>query len=120
MITKLHYIGGTPTGAGVTTMFTTAQWGGADLLALGASKRYICTLKNDQAGTLRWYGSNDRGVSWFLAGEQAIPSAGTGTNTIDIHCSVFSDFKVEWTNGGVDQGTWIVNQGLDDDRSPVA
>jgi hypothetical protein len=64
---------------------------------------------NSQAGSLKAYFSQDRGVTWNLYNTQAVvaSSAGAMAGPFDYLVDPYRDFRLIWTNGGVAQATWI-------------
>lgn len=83
-------------------------------------QRYVLSLKNLQPGTLRAWSSNDNGSTWRQFFEVAVAAATlTRNNAFAIPTEPHSNFKVDWLNGGVAQGTFYVQQALDDGLSSI-
>ena len=83
-------------------------------------KKLVLNLKNSHLGTLK----TSRGVrdtvgvvTWTQISTEAI-AAGTSTTSTarDYLMEPFADFKLEWTNGGSAQTTWVVDMALTDER----
>lgn len=118
---NLVYGGGTPGADANTYVFinsVTAGWPG-HFAAMTGSHKLVVSLSNSQAGTFKFYLSNDRGTNWTQStGDVAvgIPAAGT-TNDYEFLIEHAKDFKLEFTNGGVAQATWAVFMSLVGDRA---
>ena len=71
--------------------------------------RIIFSVKNSQAGTLTASFSRDSGTTWTAYDVQsvAIAAANTISGPFDYLVDPYPDWKLEWTNGGVAQATWI-------------
>lgn len=81
-------------------------------------RKLLLSLKGNQAGTLKWWTSSDRGVTWLQLGQEAIAAMASTTGILrDFLVAAEPDFKLEWTNGGSAQNPWIVNQVLDKQRA---
>lgn len=82
-------------------------------------KRFKVDIKHSQAFTFNWYKSNDRGATWHQCGTEAIAVPANATTMRSFLVDVYPDWSLEIVNGGVLQGTWVVNmcmapeQGLD-------
>lgn len=117
-VVQIKYTGATPgADANVYSLFNTvtAFPDAARAVALAGVVRFVLNLKNNQAGTLKWYKSADRGVNWNQLGQESI-AAGGATNSLnrDYEVSPEQDWKIEWTNGGSAQTTWFVDMALSD------
>lgn len=102
--------GGTP-GADANTyvLFDSPTAFGAKVMrSLGVS-RIIFGVKNSQAGTLNASRSIDGGVTWTVYDTRAvaIAAANTISGPFDYLVDTYKDWKLEWVNGGVAQGTWL-------------
>lgn len=100
-----------PPSAGVAGSVPFANW--APMSGLHA---YKFDAKHDQAGTVKGYKSDDRGLNWVLfydSGSMSAPPS-TGTNSDVTSVEGMPDFKFEWVNGGVTQGTFEFTQSLSD------
>lgn len=108
-----------PTGASVVVVFATAppSAGVAGAFTFGNAlqqlgiRRIMLAVDNDQAGTLKAYQSKDRGVTWTrVGGDVAVAAASSNSdNVLDFLVEEYADWKVEWTNGGVDQTKFNMN-----------
>jgi len=117
---QVKYTGSTPgADANTYTLFSSVvAFPGARMASGGGMKRLIIWLKNAAAGTAKFYTSADRGTTWSQIDEQAVAAAAaTSSNYIDFDVEPLPDFKVDWTNGGSAQTTWVVNMALTDERS---
>lgn len=75
----------------------------------GGVSRVTFSVENSQAGTVKAYRSVDKGTNWDQVGGDitvAIASATDISGPYDFLTDTYSDFKVEWVNGGVAQATW--------------
>lgn len=83
----------------------------ANFLQQAGVHRVLVDLTNDQAGTLKAYQSNDRGVTWtqVTADTAVAASAANSENMYDFLVEPYSDWKVTWTNGATPQTTFTVN-----------
>ncbi len=117
--------GGTP-GADANTyvLFSTVvAFPGANYLAENGMKRLQLGMSNSQAGTLNWYKSQTRLTStsatpvWTQIGTQAVVAGATAENDFDFLVEEYTDFKLEWVNGGVAQATWLLDMALTDERN---
>lgn len=121
-----------PQGSNIVTIFNSvaAGFGGNGLQGAGIH-RMMVSIVNSQAGTLK---------SWFSTA--ALPSSGTGAgsasdwvqydsasvaiasantdNPSDWLIEPFMHWKLEWTNGGSNQTTFIVNVVGTDSRNLAA
>jgi len=75
--------------------------------------RYVLSIKNPAAGTLRAY-ARDNGSSWEQFWEVAVPAATMRNNLIGIPIEPHDDVRIDWVNGGVAQTGWSLTQALDD------
>lgn len=72
---------------------------------------FVLDVSASEAGTVKAYKSQDRGVTWvqFIAD---LAHAGT-TDTVSLKVSYdvapLMEFRLDWVNGGVAQGTWLVD-----------
>lgn len=85
-------------------------------------KRLIIDIFNDQAGTLNWYksrghrGLTDALTTWDKVGTQALALVAAGaTNSIDLACPLYEEFKVEFVVGGSNLGVFDVDVALSDE-----
>lgn len=113
-----RYTGATPSGANTETLFSSVTaFPGARMAQGSGMKRLIIWVKNAAAGTAKFYVSSDRGVNWTQLSEQAVAAAAaTDSNYIDFNIESLPDFKVDWTNGGGAQTTWVIHLSMTDER----
>lgn len=91
---------------------------GANFFANMALRKFVLSLKNSQAGTLNEYYSPDRGATWQSISSQAVPIPTAGfTTEVEYLIETYSDWRVEWVNGGVAQATWSPQFALSDQRA---
>jgi hypothetical protein len=82
--------------------------------------KFCLDLKCNQAGTLNWYKSDDRGVNWRQMGTLAVAApAATDSVLAEFFVASERDFKLEWVNGGSAQTTWFLDMSLSDDRAAL-
>ena len=96
-----------PTGSADTVIFdTTVHFGGGGMIPLMGVERIAFTAEHDQAGTLKAYRSTNKGTTWDLYDERAVAvSSGTEiSGPFDYVVNTYQDWKLVWTNGGVNQG----------------
>lgn len=117
---RLKYPGTTP-GADANTynLWTSATAGGANLAAMSGMRYFVLDLKNAAAGTLKVYKGSARdttGATTFSQIEQfAVPAApSTESNKFEFNIEPYSDWKIDWVNGGAAQTTWLVDMALSD------
>lgn len=120
--THVKYTGtALPADANTYTLFdtTTANAGmGASFFANSNTKRFLLDIKNDQAGTLKVYKSDDRGTNWNQIDQVSVAAAAaTDTNTYDFLVAQYKDWKITWTNGGVTQTTYEIDMALSDEAN---
>jgi hypothetical protein len=78
-------------------------------------RRYLLSLNNSQAGTLKVFGSDDAGATWKQIYDHDTAAATTEhNNDFAIPTLPHADVRAEWENGGVAQATFDVAQALDD------
>ncbi len=110
------YTGATPGADSATyTLFSTVtKFPGKYYCASDCLPRLVLSLQNSQAGTLKGYRSNDRGVTWVqVFPDTAIAAAAAGSiNFYDFFIAEYADFKLDWTNGGNAQATWNIDMAL--------
>jgi hypothetical protein len=111
-----------PGNAETVVLFSTVTaFPGKSFQAGAGIKRLIIDIKHDQAGTIKAYRSQNRGVTWnqlYDSGSIAAPAA-TSSTIRDFAFEPYMDFKVEWLNGATPQTTFIVDEALTDERSPL-
>jgi hypothetical protein len=110
-VTNLKYTGTTP-GADASTyvLFSTALLSVGNWGPMGDVHAYHYDIAHSQAGTVKGYRSKDRGVTWVQFYDSGLLGIPTYTSTDVVLVEGFADFKFEWVNGGVAQGTWNVHQ----------
>lgn len=90
--------------------------------ALCGIKRFEVDIKHSQAGTLKAYYSTDGGTTWiqyYDSGSIAAPASGSSTRK-DFNVHLYTDWKLDWVNGGSAQATWVVAMGAHDNNSQSA
>jgi hypothetical protein len=110
---RISYIGGTPgADSNAYTVVDTTQMGGGGVLSNGGANTVVVNIKNDQTGTLKEYRSADKGSTWTQISQTsvAIPAAGQ-SNSYEFSVLQFTDWKLEWVNGGTAQTVWAVDIG---------
>ena len=130
--TKVKYTGSTP-GADASTyvLFATAppSAGSTNFACNGARQcqgaglhRLVVDIGHAASGTLNFYRSQNRGVTWdqvFTSGVIAAPAA-TSSTIRDFAFEPYDDFKLEWLNAGSSQAArWIVDMSLVGERPPL-
>lgn len=128
---KIKYTGvALPGNAAQVSLFdSVTAFPGANYLPMLHMKRLQIDLAHDQAGTLIWYKTENRGLTsvfgagsaattvWTQIGTQAVaaPAANTSDN-FDFLVEEFGDFKLEWTNGATPQTVWVPSIALSSER----
>ena len=111
-----------PGNAETVVLFSTVvAFPGKDFHTYADIARIIIDIKHDQAGTMKAYRSQDRGVTWnqmYDSGSVAAPAA-TSSTIRDLAIEPYMDWKVEWLNGAAPQTTFIVDMALVIERSPL-
>jgi hypothetical protein len=119
-IARAKYTGATPgADSNVYVLFSTvAANAPANFFAMSGTCRVTLSLSCSQNGTLKAYKSQDRGVTWqqYVA-DDAVVAAPTAAAFRDYVVEGLADWKLEWTNGGVAQATWLVDMALTDQRA---
>lgn len=118
---KVKYTGVALPGAGATvSIFNTVTAGfGANGIASASLNRLYVTLINDQAGTWNAYSSEDRGTTWTKIYTAAVAASAANADTpYDFLIEPYSDWKLEFVNGGTPQGTFRVAAALQGQRNP--
>lgn len=115
---RLKYSGSTP-GADASTynLWTSVTAGGANLASMSGSKYFLLDLKNSHAGTLKAYKGAARdstGAVTFSQIEQfSVPAAPSAeSNKYEFVIDAYTDWKLDWVNGGSAQTTWLVDMSL--------
>lgn len=106
---KFKYTGtALPTGATTVTLFdSTVAFPGAMFFDQNCIARMMVRLVNSQAGTLIAAKSNDRGTNWItIASDSVAAAAANSENVYDFLVEGLADFRLQWTNGGVDQAAF--------------
>lgn len=116
---KITYTGATPgADTNVYVLFDSSKLGvttaGKQCLAnFPKAQRLILSLLNSATGTLKGYRSENGGTTWTQVFADDAPGAATTTAALrDYLVAGFRDFKLEWTNGGSAQTTWLVDMFL--------
>lgn len=118
--TRVKYAGSTP-GADSNTyaiFSSVTAFPLACAMQAAGMKRVVVVFAHSNTGTINVYRSADRGTTWAQVSTRIIvgPSA-TGSSCFDVNVSMFSDFKLEWVNGGSAQTTWTVDIALTDEQT---
>jgi hypothetical protein len=122
---RITYTGATP-GADSNTynLFdsTQGQGQGANAFAQGGSHVFLLDLKNSAAGTLKVYKGGARGsagaVTFFQIEQFAVSGVATAeSGKYEFVVEPYSDWKIDWVNGGVAQTTWQVDMCLSNQRA---
>lgn len=121
---KVKYSGAAPGADSDTYVLfssTVAFPGGQQFQGAGV-KKLVLNIKNSHLGTLNTYRGSARTTlnetTWTQISTEAL-AAGTSTTSSlrDYLMEPFSDFKLEWVNGGSAQTTWVIDLALTDERS---
>lgn len=87
-------------------------------MALFGVKRLAIDLHHDNAGTVKWYKSSDRGTNWRQMGQSSVAApAATAGSLREILVEGQRDVKVDWVNGGSAQTTFLCDMTLCEDRA---
>lgn len=123
---QIKYSGATPgADSGTYNLYDSTSGTGSGARQFGANgcHVFILDLKNSQAGTLKIYkGSYPRdtaGATTYSQIEQfTVPAAPTAeSNKYEFLVEPYSDWKLDWVNGGAAQVTWLVDMALTDQRA---
>src|SRR4051812_48501773 len=109
-IAQVKYIGATPgVDSNVYVLFSSvlSELGGR-AMAASCSHKVNLDLLAQNIGTLKWYKSQDRGVTWNQIGSESITPVANTSVQRDYIIEALADFKLEWTNGGSAQNPWVV------------
>lgn len=125
-IATIKYTGSTP-GADSNTYnllnSITSKWPG-NWAAMFGVKKVILVLKHTQAGTVKWYTSEDdvytASPTWNQIGESSITApASTDGSIVEIPVETDRHTKIDWVNGGVAQASFYPHMSLSDERSAL-
>lgn len=121
--TVCKYIGSAlPGNAETVNIFSSVVALNGKRMAQGAGlHRLIVDIKHDQTGTMKFYVSANRGVTWdqiYDSGVIAAPAA-TSSTIRDFAFEPYDDFKLDWLNGATPQTTFNVRVALTDERAPL-
>ena len=120
-----------PGNAEVVSLFDSVNlFPAAGFIGMLGMKRLQIDLAHDQAGTLKWYKTQVRGLTsvdgvgssattvWTQIGSLAVaaPAANT-SDQFDFLVEEYADFKLEWTNGATPQTLWIADVALTNERN---
>lgn len=107
-----------PTGSATVVLFDSNIAFQGSILDANDIVRYVCTVTNDQAGTIRIFKAQTAALcasSTDLVVSQAVPIP-TGPLTVsgplDFAIDGLAFIRVDWINGGVTQGVWRLDQDL--------
>lgn len=101
-----------PTGTNTVELLNTFTALGGSTLDLYGIERYVANITHDQAGEIRLAKSVD-GTTWdiYVAQAVAAPASPEVADYIDLPAGGYY-LRVQWVNGGVNQGTWRLTQQL--------
>lgn len=121
---RVKYTGSAlPGNAETVVLFSTvAAFPGAQYLAQRGLERFVLSLVNDQAGTLKAFFSDNRGVSWTQIDNVAVAIAPANEDQVYDFGGLpaFQDWKLEWLNGATPQTSFKPNMYLTTERAPLA
>ncbi len=116
---KITYTGSTPgADSSVYVLFDSTKLGVTtagkfSLANFPKVQRFDISLLNAASGTLKAYRSENGGTTWTqVFADDAVSAATTTANLRDYLIAAFRDFKLEWTNAGSAQTTWLVDMAL--------
>lgn len=117
--TRVAYIGtALPANADTENIFSTQVSASSGFFQHAGIKRFLVSVKNDQAGTLKEYRSVDGGATWDQISQTSVALvASTARNTYDFLVEPYEDWKLDWVNGGVTQTTFDIDLALETDRA---
>jgi hypothetical protein len=107
-----------PTGSGTTVLLDSNIALQGSILDANDIVRYIVTVTNDQAGTIKLYKAETAALcasTTDLVAQQAVPvptAPLTVSGPIDFAIDGLAFFRADWVNGGVTQTTWRLAQDL--------
>jgi hypothetical protein len=117
--TRAKYIGTTP-GADSNTyniFNTTVAFSGANFLSMLGISKIRVDIDHDNAGTFKWYKSEDRGTNWRQIDQEAVSApASTETTGREFLVEGYMDWKLDWVNGGSAQDPWEVDIAFIEER----
>jgi hypothetical protein len=126
MFTKVKYTGSVP-GADANTYnilnSISGGWPGNWPAQYGVYK-VVIDIHHDNAGTLKWYKTqDDLGVAsptWVQMGQLAVaaPAATAGTQ-LEVFVEAEKHVKIDWVNGGAAQTTFQVDISLSSQRAQI-
>lgn len=91
---------------------------GENFAALSGTRKLCLTLDHVQAGTLRFYASQNRGTTWRQIDDIVVAAPAANSSTVvEFLVEGLRDWKLEWVNGGIAQNPWEVNLSFSDDRA---
>lgn len=115
--TEVHVLFATVAVTGTGSSWPDPGWGKGALPAFGY-KRLLLDLKHDQAGTLNWYKSHDRGTTWLQIDTEAIADPASTDSTVrDFLIEEYPDFKLEWVQGDAAQTVFVPSIVLSPERA---
>jgi hypothetical protein len=120
---KVKYTGSAlPGNAETVSIFSTVvAFPGQGMIQSMEIHRLYLTLVNDQAGTLKSYSSENRGVTWTQISSTAVAIASANTDQpYDYLIDPYTDWKLDWVNGATPQTSFRVAASLQGDRTPAA
>lgn len=121
---QIKYVGATP-GADSSTysLYNSTTTGyGARRPGNEGEHVFILDIKNSAAGTLKTYkaGARDTNgvVTWYQIEQFIVPAAPTAeSNKYEFLVEPYSDWKLDWVNGGAAQTTFQVDMALTNERA---
>lgn len=99
-----------PTGSTTTTLWDSTVALGVGQMRHSPIRRLSFGVENSHTGTLKAYMSVDGGANWYqVEGDKAVAAAAADdiSGPYDYLIDTYSDFKLEWVNGGTTQTTWV-------------
>lgn len=101
----------------------TAGWPG-NWPAVFGIKKVVIDIHHNQAGTIKWYKTQDdlnvTSPTWAQMGQLAVaaPAATAGTQA-EVFVEAEKHVKIDWVNGGTIQTTFQVDIALSDERAQI-
>jgi hypothetical protein len=130
---KVKYIGATPgTDTNDYTLFNSivsrlpGNWA-----AVFGVKKVVISIKHSHGGTLKWYKTDsdptlhdattpDSGVTWSQMGSLTVAAPASTEGTLaEVFVEGDKHTKIDWTNGGTAQTSFIVGIALADERAAL-
>lgn len=121
-IARVKYVGATPgADTNIYTIFSTAlSEAPPGFLAMSDTHKILVSISASNNGTLKAYKAITRDINNVPVWQQVSTESVTvtpGTDVVrDYLVEPYLDWKLEWTNGGSAQTTWMVDVALSDFR----